>query len=217
VRNSKIGKWSKSLTLKKRGKINISPGFFYFRWGWGDVDVVIEWRLRRWGPLGSHTNELLSVCVLYACVLQSKSVCKARKLPSLEPPFDGNLFFFVWMRPLLFGQWRYYTQKIGRSLSRSLWKSIESTLSLSCDSYVYNILFNLHHTHTERERVNECGYCYSIPFCGEGGGRASKKETNLMFIFITAGQKRNIYSTQIEKVFFSIFQWTITTTSWQKS
>jgi hypothetical protein len=50
--------------------------------------------------------------------------------------------------------------------------------------------------------VNECGYCYSIPFCGEGGGRASKKETNLMFIFITAGQKRNIYSTQIEKVFF---------------
>jgi hypothetical protein len=178
------------------------------------VDVVIEWRLRRWGPRGSHTNELLSVCVLYTCVLQSKSVCKARKLPSLEPPFDGNLFFFfVWMRPLLFGQWRYYTQKIGRSL----WKSIESTLSLSCDSYVYNILFNLHHTHTERERVNECGYCYSIPFCGEGGGRASKKETNLMFIFITAGQKRNIYSTQIEKVFFSIFQWTITTTSWQKS
>lgn len=149
-------------------------------------------------------------CKVKVCVRPGNSLL-------LNPPSTETFFFFVWMRPLLFGQWRYYTQKIGRSLSRSLWKSIESTLSLSCDSYVYNILFNLHHTHRERERVNECGYCYSIPFCGEGGGRASKKETNLMFIFITAGQKRNIYSTQIEKVFFSIFQWTITTTSWQKS
>lgn len=84
-------------------------------------------------------------CKVKVCVRPGNSLL-------LNPPSTETFFFFVWMRPLLFGQWRYYTQKIGRSLSRSLWKSIESTLSLSCDSYVYNILFNLHHTHRERER-----------------------------------------------------------------
>ena len=119
------------------------------------------------------------------------TVCSKVKVFRPETPFsyNNNPSTETFCRVLLFGQWRYYTQKI------ALCESIESTLSLSLLLIVMYTFYSISIQHRERESEwVRILLFYSVLWREGGGGRASKKETNLMFIFITA---ENIYS--IEK------------------
>lgn len=158
----------------KRGINKIAGGFFFFFCV--DADVVIEWRLRRWGPPGlSH----------------KWTVCSKVKVFRPETPFSYNnnnnpsTETFCRSSPLR-------PMTLLHTKNCSLWKYTRiNPLSLMYTFYSISI----HNTERVSEWVRILLF-YSVLWREGGGGWASKKETNLMFIFITT---ENIYSIEKKK------------------
>ena len=114
------------------------------------------------------------------------TVCSKVKVFRPETPFsyNNNPSTETFCRVLLFGQWRYYTQKI------ALCESIESTLSLSLLLIVMYTFYSISIQHREREREwMSADIVILFRFVKRGRWWSGIKEGNQSHVYIHHGRK----------------------------